>query len=255
MKALEEELGTTLLHRRARGVVLTQAGEALLEHARLALMAVRAARAEVAEIRGLESGSLTLGATDAAATGILPPAFYEFHRRHPGIEVAVEVESTGELLDGLRRGRLDLALGTLPVDDDAFDSRPLLSERLVLVAPARAKGTPLHRLLNELPFIAYPRGSNTRRLVDHALEEAGLRVRPVMEIGRPTVMARLVEAGLGVSVLPEAVGAGRAGSLYRLGSRRFRVDRRLGLLVLRGRGLEPAARAFIGVLEETCRGR
>jgi DNA-binding transcriptional LysR family regulator len=74
-----------------------------------------------------------------------------------------------------------------------------------------------------------------------------------MEIGRPAVMARLVEAGLGVSVLPETAGAGpaREGALHYFDRRKFSVVRELGLLLLRGRDLEPATRAFIRVLEET----
>jgi DNA-binding transcriptional LysR family regulator len=248
MKRLEGELGVEILARKGRGVVLTGAGEALLGHARQALMAVRSARAEVAEILGVERGSLRLGTTDAAGMGILPAAFFEFHHRYPGIEVEVEVESTGTLLEGLRQGHLDLALGTLPVEDPSITSRVLQTECLGLVAPADAKGIPLTRLLGEQPFIAYPRGSTTRELVDRALEAAGLHARPVMEIGRPAVMARLVEAGLGVSVLPESTTTGREG-IHRVSQRRFTVNRDLGLLQLTQRNLEPAARAFIQVIE------
>lgn len=250
MKSLEEELGLDLLTRRGRGVMLTQAGETLLGHARRALMVIRTARAEVAEILGVERGSLRLGTTDAAGTGILPAAFLRFHQQYPGIEVAVEVESTGTLLEGLHRGRLDLALGTLPVEDPAIISRVLQSESLGLVAPGDVRAIPLARLLAEQPFIAYPRGSITRDLVDRALDRAGLRARPVMEIGRPAVMARLVEAGLGVSVLPESTTVGRKG-IHRVSLRRFAVSRDLGLLQLAQRDLEPAARAFIQVVEAT----
>jgi DNA-binding transcriptional LysR family regulator len=248
MKGLEEELGLDLLTRRGRGVMLTQAGETLLGHARRALMVIKTARAEVAEILGVERGSLRLGTTDAAGTGILPAAFFKFHHQYPGIEVAVEVESTGTLLEGLHRGRLDLALGTLPVGDPAITSRVLQTESLGLVAPGDARAIPLSRLLAEQPFIAYPRGSITRDLVDQALDRAGLRARPVMEIGRPAVMARLVEAGLGVSVLPESTTTGREG-IHRVSQRRFTVNRDLGLLQLTQRNLEPAARAFIQVIE------
>jgi DNA-binding transcriptional LysR family regulator len=127
------------------------------------------------------------------------------------------------------------------------------TESLILVVSARIGNRPLARLLREAPFIAYPRDSITRALVDAALIRAGLPVRPVMEIGRPGVMVRLVEAGLGVSVLPESVVAPflEAGTLLRRGGRRVTVARSLGLVELREREPEPATRAFIEVLEDT----
>jgi DNA-binding transcriptional LysR family regulator len=252
IKALEEDLGTPLFHRGRRGVTPTEAGTVLLDHARRVHQQVRLARAEVAEIRGMVRGSVRLGATDAAATEILPGAFVEFHRRHPGIEVAVEVAGTGELLEELRRGDLDLVLGTLPVQGDDIRSEPLVSELLRLVVPGKERRTPILSLLEREPFIAYPRGSTTRRLVDEALASAGWPVRPLMEIGRPRVMARLVEAGLGVSVLPEGVNeeAVSRGVVHRVSRRRLQVKRDLGLIGLRTRDLEPAARALAQVVRD-----
>ncbi len=164
----------------------------------------------------------------------------------------MEVNSTEPLLARLREGRFDLVLGTLPVEAADVEVTPLAVERLGLVLPSSAKGAPLARVLAEQPFIAYPRGSITRRLIDAALAAAGFTVRPVMEIGRPSVMTRLVETGLGVSVLPEAVSEApfRRGAVHRVPARRFSVERRLGLLRLRGAGLEPAAQAFAALLLE-----
>jgi len=252
LKALEEEAGVRLFHRSRRGVTPTRAGELLLEHARRVLRGVRLAEAELAEHRGLERGSLRLGATDAAATGILPEAFARYHRLYPGIEVAVEVAGTGELVEALRRGDLDLVLGTFPVGDASLESRVLLTEQLRLVLPGGRSIRALPRLLAEIPFIAYPRASTTRRLVDAALSEAGWKVRPVMEIGRPRVMGRLVEAGLGASVLPVGVGeeAVRDGRIRPVSSRRFQVRRDLGLIRMADRELEPAARALSHLLQE-----
>lgn len=252
IKALEEDLGVVLLHRGKRGVALTGAGEALMGHARRALDAVRAARAAVAELGGLRRGALSLGATDAAATRIFPAVFAAYHRRYPGIEVSVDVSATTPLLEGLRAGLFDLVLGTLPVEGAGIRTRAVWTETLGLVVPPALRSRSLPRLLREEPFIAYPRESITRALVDAALIRAGFPVRPVMEIGRPGVMVRLVEAGLGVSVLPESVYAPlvAAGTLVRRGGRKLAVPRSLGLVELREREPEPAARAFIEVLED-----
>jgi len=254
MKALEEELGAALLHRRGRGVTPTRAGEALVARARDILGGVRAARAEVSALTGLERGSLRLGVTDAAATEILPRAFAAFHGRHPGIEIRVEVQATADLVANLLGDRLDLGVGTLPEHEGLpVEVRALRDERLGLVLPPGPAREPLAAALSAAPFIAYPRASTTRRLIDAELARTGLRVRPTMEIGRPDVMIRLVEAGLGAAVLPGSVTEGPAarGAVRRPSYRRFAVVRRLGLLWPGGRALEPAARAFAELLEET----
>jgi len=250
IKALEEDLGARLFHRRSRGVELTEAGRAFVRHARRTLQGVRAAREEVAEIKGAARGTLRLGVTDAAATGLLPRVFVPFRRRHPGIEVSVEVGSTAPLAARLREGELDLVLGTLPVADEDLIAEVIHEERLLLAAPVRARGVAVARLAEREPFIAYPRDSTTRRLVERAVARAGIEIRPMMEIGRPSAMVSLVEAGLGISVLPESVveGPHQAGRLHRVHPRRFRVERQLGLLRLKGREPEPAARAFAELL-------
>ncbi len=250
IKALEEDLGARLFHRRGRGVEPTEAGRALVRHARRTLLEVRAAREEVAEITGAARGRLRLGVTDAAATGLLPPVFVPFRRLHPGVEVSVEVGSTAPLAERLKEGELDLVLGTLPVADADLESETILAERLVLAAPPWARGVAVARLAEREPFISYPRDSTTRRLVETALARDGLAVRSMMEIGRPSVMVSLVEAGLGICVLPESVVEGpfRAGRLHRVHPRRFRVERRLGLVRSRSREPEPAARVFAELL-------
>jgi len=249
MKALEDGLGSRLIHRGTRGIRLTAAGEAFLVHARRALQTLDAGRAEVAEVEGLARGSLRLGATDAA-TEILSDAFLRLHARHPGIEVSVEIDATGALIRSLRQARLDLVLGTLPVNEADVVEEALARERLGLVAPKTARMTSQSDLLAREPFIAYPRGSTTRALIERAMAREGLVARPVMEIGRPAIMAQLVASGLGVSVLPESVTRPfiKDRSIQRVAYGRFRVDRSLGLLTLKRQNLDPSARAMREIL-------
>ena len=247
IKALEEELGTPLFHRRGRGVTPTQAGSRLYGRAREVLATLRSARNEVAGIAGALGGTLVLGVTDAAATGILPRAFTAFHRAHPAVEVRVAVHATSELVSLLRERRIDLGLGTLPGEGEALplETRPLREERLHLVAPPAEEGPAAPEALADQPFIAYPAGSTTRRLVDAALAAASLAPRISMEIGRPDVMIRLVEAGVGISVLPATLVTGAVRALDPPG---FAPSRILGLILPPGEP-EPLAGAFVDCLE------
>jgi LysR family transcriptional regulator, cyn operon transcriptional activator len=249
MKALEDALGTRLIHRGTRGISLTAAGEAFLVHARRALQTLDAGRAEVAEVEGLARGSLRLGATDAA-TEILSSAFLRLHAKHPDIEVSVEIDATAALIRSLRQARLDLVLGTLPVNEPDVVEEELARERLGLVAPRTARVASLGALLAREPFIAYPRGSTTRALIERAMARQGLVPRPVMEIGRPAIMAQLVASGLGVSVLPESVLRPfiKERQIQRVSYERLQVDRSLGLLTLKRQHLDPATRAMREIL-------
>jgi DNA-binding transcriptional LysR family regulator len=250
LKALEERVGARLIHRRARGARLTAAGEVFLAHARRARQAIQSGQAEVAEIQGVRRGSLRLGATDAATTEILSAAFLDFHRRHPGVEVAVTIDATAALIHGLRQAQFDLVLGTLPIQEPDLTAEPLWQERLYLVLPKDVQDRSLPDTLARQPFIAYPRGSTTRSLIDNAFTRLQLAPRPVMEIGRPAIMAQLVASGLGVSVLPESVIRPwvQEGAIRRASPSRFQVQRSLGLLSSRSQYLDPAARAMRDVL-------
>jgi len=252
IQALEEDVHAQLLVRSRRGVRPTKAGEALLLRARDVLDILRAARNDIDEIQGVIRGTLRLGVTDAAATDVLPGAFATFHREHPQVDVHVSIHDTTGLIELLLRHDLDLAVGTLPAGEapSGITLVPLVEEPLRLAAPAGLGECTAESLLAANPFIAYPSGSNTRRLVDEAFARAGLTVHPAMEIGRPDVMVRLVEAGVGVSVLPQGilragVSAGRIMCPDIIG---FAARRALGLLrttALRG---DPLAEAFAAEL-------
>lgn len=254
LKALEQELGCPLFHRRGKGVVLTRAGETFAEHAREVLRTLSRARSEVAEIVGVTRGILRLGVTDAAATTLFPPAFGRFHGAYPQVEVRVEIHGTTRLSELLRSRELDLAIGTLPDPVGPHESiriTELYREPLGLVLPALDTKTPLRARLEEEPFMAYPEGSITRGLIDDALEKWGFTIRPSMEIGRPDAMIGMVEAGLGIAVLPESLCAPAVerGRVVRPNPKRYRVFRRLGLLEYLPEPLEPAARAFATMLK------
>src|SRR6201991_4033525 len=90
IRALENELGTTLFSRARGNVALTEAGEALLPLARRILADAETARHEVQELVQLRRGRVRLGATPSLCTGLLPDVLRDFHDRHPGIQLLLE---------------------------------------------------------------------------------------------------------------------------------------------------------------------
>ncbi|KQY06837.1 LysR family transcriptional regulator [Mycobacterium sp. Root135] len=107
---LEKEAAQPLLERHARGVVLTEAGRAVVRHAERILVELQAADAELAEIRGLRAGVLAIGTFPTAGSSLLPLVIKEFKTRHPGVDLTVLSGRFSRLVDALRRRETELSL-------------------------------------------------------------------------------------------------------------------------------------------------
>ncbi len=107
---LEKEAAQPLLERHARGVVLTEAGQAVVRHAERILVELQAADAELAEIRGLRAGGLAIGTFPTAGSSLLPLVVKEFKTRHPGVDLTVLSGRFSRLVDALRRRETELSL-------------------------------------------------------------------------------------------------------------------------------------------------
>jgi DNA-binding transcriptional LysR family regulator len=108
--ALEREAGTALLERRARGVVLTEAGQVLVGHAEHILSRLATAEVALADLAELRRGRLRIASVATAGARVLPRAIDVFHRRYPEIELTAVSASPSAGIAGLREGRLDVAM-------------------------------------------------------------------------------------------------------------------------------------------------
>jgi len=255
LKKLEEEVGEPLFERRGRRMVLTPAGDHLARGVESVLAQMDALDASLARFKGLETGTLKMGNIDAASIYVLPEVYRAFHTRYPGVQIEIIVGDTQTLLEALARGGIELATTTLPIGERNLETRPFYRERLIAVAAA---GHPLaHQkqvVIGDLVthgLIAYPAGSTTRRLIDAVFADRDVAVRATMEISSPEAIRRLTQAGLGVSVLPEAVvEAGiERGSLVALSIPEARFERHIGMVYRDRDGLSPAARTFLEMVE------
>ena len=115
VRALERELGSPLLHRSTRRVVLTDAGRALVPEARRVLATVDTAREAVEAVVGIERGSLTMGTVISAGLWFdLPGLLAEFHHRHPMVEISLSAAGADELLTRVASLELDMVLMGAP---------------------------------------------------------------------------------------------------------------------------------------------
>jgi DNA-binding transcriptional LysR family regulator len=203
VKQLEERLGVALFRRLGRGLVLTDAGRALLGHAeRLLQMAEQAER----ELRsGAVRGVLRLGSLESAAGVRLPPVLAVFHARYPDVSVELQTGTTGALLRRLERFEVEAAFVSEPFEAGGLSSVPAFEEELVLIT---ARGAPALRRAAELggrTLVAFPHGCSYRRRLVEWLAAGGASPGRVLELGSYHAIVACVAAGAGVAIVPAEV--------------------------------------------------
>jgi DNA-binding transcriptional LysR family regulator len=212
IRQMEKELGTPLFHRRARSVELTDAGNLLLEEARVILKQVEAAENAVRRRARGETGRLVVGSAGATYFHPLIPAIIrEYGMRYPDIVLAPHASNTSLLVARLRAGQVDIALIRPPIDDaNGLTIEPLVDEDTVVILPNghRLSGltsVPLAALAKEM-FILYPRALNPGNYdsIIAACHRAGFNPTLGQEAPQIVSVIPLVAAGLGVSIVPRS---------------------------------------------------
>ena len=250
MRVLEQGLGLQLFDRSGRAAVLNAAGRHALPLARqmLVLYARMAMPDSLAEWRG----ELKVGAIATLQTGLLPEALPRFRRLAPLIELKLIPGVSLGLLDLLDADELDLALLIKPPFELPKDllQVPLAREPFVLIAPLDTPGDDPLQLLGEQPFVRYDRRSFGGRLVSGFLREQRIEVRDSLELDELEALVRMVECGLGVSLIPRAgLWLQRPARLRVLPLGELTFHREL-VAVLRRARRQPALEALLDCLRE-----
>ncbi len=206
LRELERSLGVRLLDRAGGRLLPTAAGTALLEPARRARAAVEDVVAAAAAHRSGEAGRVRLGTGATACIHLLPPVLAALRARMPGLEVIVATGNSDEVVQRVEAGSLDIAVVTLPTAvPRSLVATVLVADPLVALLPealAPAAATMAPAALARLPLILYEPGGSTRAIIDAWFRGAGIRPRPVMELGSVEAIKVLVGSGVGATVLP-----------------------------------------------------
>ena len=222
LHGLGAHFGVQLLERHGRSVRPTPAALLLEPYARQAVGLLRGAERAAADLRGLHSGSLTIGASTTPGTYLLPAALGRFHAAHPGIALRLQISDTGEIERWVAVGQLELGvIGEAPLVPGLV-AEPWVRDELVLIVPrghpfARRRSVPAAAIAGE-PYIAREEGSSTRGVAERYLVRLGVTLTPVMELGSTEAIREAVAAGLGVAlvsrhaVLPRIDGSWPRGS-------------------------------------------
>lgn len=257
---LEARNGVTLFHRRGRKVELTALGISLLEITRRLFDLEGEAAALLAAERSLASGKLALGADSPHH---ILGRVAEFHRRHPGVRIALSIGNSEQVLAGLFDYRLDAAVLADVPQDPRLLTRELHRDPIVVFVPREhpwAKKTAIEiKDLAGQKMVAREAGSVTRAIFERALARAKVAVDTVLEIESREAVREAVAQGLGFGVISAAemspdprlkTLALRGVASERGGTEHSRLEMGEYLVRLHERRPSPAAEAFLALFPE-----
>jgi DNA-binding transcriptional LysR family regulator len=262
--ALERRAGTTLVDRGSRGVRLTDAGRALVDHADAVLARLAAAEAELEAIAGVRGGRVRVSAFPTAAASILPSAVALFSERHPEVDLSFIQAEPQEAATMLRAAELEVAVVfeyrnlSQPEFDRLYEGvelHDLLDDPMYLALPRHHPLARKQRLrledLAEQTWIQDDTGGECGRLHEAACRSAGFEPRSLgFQSDDYNVVQGLIAAGVGVALLPALALTNVRDDIVVRSLGRQAPSRRVGAATLSGRFLSPATEAMLAILEE-----
>lgn len=247
IKALEAEVGIALIERAGRTVKPTRAGGKVLQQAGVVLQEVKKFNA-LASDDALPAGPLVLGATPSALKSIVPPVLRKWVDTYKNVEVLIEPASSNVLYERVMQSQLDAAILVHPWFEmpKVVGWKLLKKEQLILLTPSEVqKGDPF-AIIKQHPFIRYDRRVVAGKMADDYLRLHNVHPHARVELDGLEYIAELVQAGLGVSVVPDwASGEELEPSLRRHALPQPVPTRSVGLVWLRNNPKVKLVEAFL----------
>jgi DNA-binding transcriptional LysR family regulator len=256
LRQLQDEFGEPLYQRDGRGVRLTATGEQLVVYADRIRETFAQAHAYKNALRGLESGTLRIGASTTPASYLLPYLIAEFHRQHPDVTIHTIDGNTTEIVAAL--GSLDIAMIEGPVGVDLPPGTGITAWRedeIVAIAPsnhalALTDGSATLETLCAGQLVLREAGSGVRQLVERACARAGVQMRVSLEIAGVEGVKEAVRAGMGVGFVSAMSMRHEDGALQRVRIAPEPLIRRFSILMPHAATPSRAAARFYALCVE-----
>lgn len=255
---LEAELGAPVFERTASGVILSQVGQALLPHAERTLAALEDARQAVQAVRGADAGPLSLAAVGTLAGPNLTAVLKRFTAQAPGVALSLTTATSSQISDLVRRGEATLGLRYFEDRSPDLQHHAMAPEVLVVTCapdhPLAGRTVAGLAALRDEHWLAFPRLDDQGEIAAETIA-AQFLTRHIGEIrwtavDSLTAQKRLVEAGFGISLMPETSLAEEraAGALSIIGVGDLRAFNPVFAIHRRGGFLSGAARTLLALL-------
>jgi LysR family transcriptional regulator for metE and metH len=217
LREVEEQLGTPLFLRMNKKMVLTQAGETLLQTARQVIAEMKRAEHHISEMAANRQGTLRISTECYTCYHWLPGVMKEFRRKFPGVELKIDAEATHRPVQALLQGKLDLGIVTDVQRDKRLQYRPLFEDEFVAVMapdhPLAARPFVTARDFTDQNLILYVSPEEST-VFEKVLRPAGVVPARVSTVPLTEAIIEMVKAGLGISALArwaveEQIAAGK----------------------------------------------
>ena len=252
LKSLEDQIGQPLFDRVGRSVLLTDAGRALLPHARRVVQALEDGRRALSELSGSVSGRLSIGTSHHIGLHRLPPVLKRFVLEFPDVDLDLHFMDSEDACEAVLAGKLELGVVTLPLSPlTHLESTTVWPDPLaVVVAPSHPLAGQRKVQIEQLakhPAVLPDEDTYTHRIIRAELEARGVTPRVRLATNYLETLKMLVAIGLGWSVLPVSM---IDDSVVLLPVAGFQPHRNLGWVRHTGRAVSGPARALMGLLRQ-----
>ena len=256
VEKLEIALGVRLFERTTRSVSLTAVGRDFSRKARALLDDLENSLLSMQAVAASQLGEVVIACVPSAVYYFLPKVLRDYHEQYPRIRVRIIDDSANAVLESVARGEADFGINIIGTQEPEIEFQAILKEPFVAACrrdhPLASKRKVTWAELGQYDFMTVDKSSGNRLLVDLALANSNVRPSWCFEARHVSTLLGLVEAGLGVAVVPRlSMPQGEHATLAMVELVEPTVDRTVGLIRRRGRELPPAAQKLYQLIEKT----
>lgn len=252
IKQLETQLGSKLLDRYGKKLLLTQTGQVLLPKARKILQEIENTRQQIADLEGSPAGSISMATSHHIGLHRLPPILRAFTTLYPEVDLDLHFMDSEQACQLIEQSELELAVVTLPFKHmDKLNFTTIWDDRLMITC---APDHPLASIKNLTPnkLVQHPavlpsHGTFTREAIEQALAEIRDKLVINLETNYLETIKMMVSVGLGWSILPASM---LDPSLHELSMPGFKSSRKLGIVLNKNRSQSRAVIAMLQLINE-----
>lgn len=253
LKNLEDELNSTLLIRDGRKLLLTDTGQVVFERGLVILDEFRQLEAELTDINHLNKGQLRLGIPPMVGMMMAGPISL-FRQRYPGVELKVSEFGGLTVQQAVMNGELDLAMTALPVEEESgLATLPLFSHPLCVLVPRSGEWLEQTSVSPEQlaahPLLIYNEDFALSRQLMHLFNQHNVKPRIAVRSGQWDFLAAMVQAGVGVAILPEPICERLDAKIVRWLPLESELHWQLGMIWREGVYLSHSAQAWLKCCE------
>lgn len=244
---LEEELGFPLFERKGKNIVLNRYGEIFLRHVECALQEIAKGKKEVQDLLDPDFGTVSIAFIHSMGSNIIPQLVGKFREKHPSIEFKLSQDASNFLLEQLENGEIDLCLCSPGIKKEGIGWAPLFKEELFIAVHSghklRGRSSILLEEIAEEPIITVKKDYGLRILAEQYFGAAGFKPKIAFEGEEIWTLAGLVEARLGVALIPHIKGLDEANICF-LPIAGQECHRIIEMAWVKNRYMSPAVRKF-----------